>query len=57
MLTLEIASILPSHFDFSCELHEDTDFVLIVFHEEEVDLVEVVHLLQEHVQFLFAETR
>ena len=55
-LTLEIASILPSHEDFSNEIHEDPDFVLIIVHEEVVDLVEVVHLLQEHDQFLFAET-
>ena len=53
---LEIASILPSHVDFSYELHEDPDFVLIIVHEEVVDLVKVVHLLQEHDQFLFAET-
>ena len=37
--------------------HEDPDFVLITVHEEVVDLGEVVHLQQEHDQFLFAETR
>ena len=36
---------------------EDPDFVLIIFHAEVVDLVGVVHLLQEYDQFLFAETR
>ena len=30
MWTLEIASILPSHWDFSYELHEDPDFVRII---------------------------
>ena len=57
MLTLEIASILPSHQDFSYELYEDPDFVLIVVRAEVVDLVEVVHHMQECDQFLFAETR
>ena len=33
------------------------DFVLILVHEEVVDLVEVVHLLQEHDQSLVAEIR
>ena len=40
--TLEIASILPSHRDFSYELHEDPDIVPPIVHEEVVDLVEVV---------------
>ena len=59
MLTLEIASILTSDQDFSNELHEDPDFVLIVVHEEVVYFVEVVHPLQECEcdQFLFAEAR
>ena len=57
MSTLEIASILPSHQDFSFELHEDPDFVLIIVHEEAVDLVKVVRHVQECDQFLFAETR
>ena len=56
-MTLELSSILPSHKDFSYELHEDPDFVLKVVHEEEVDPVEVVHFLQEYDQSLFAETR
>ena len=43
-----IASILPSHVDFSHELHEVLDFVPIIVHEEVVDLVEVVRLLDEH---------
>ena len=50
-MTLEIASILPSH------QHEDPDFVLTIVHEEVVDLVEVVHHLQEYDQFLFAKTQ
>ena len=49
ILTVGIASILPSH--------RDPDFVLINVHEEVVDVVEVVHHLQEHDQFLFAEIR
>ena len=58
MLTLEIASILPSHEDFSYEVHEDPDLVLILVHEEVVDPVEeVVRHMQECDQFLFAETR
>ena len=48
MCSLEISSTLPSHRDFSHELHEDPDFVPIIVHEEVVDLVEVVHHLQEH---------
>ena len=40
---------------FSYELYEDPDFVLIIVHEEVVDLVEVVHHMQECE--LFAETR
>ena len=54
--TLEIASILPPQCDFSYELHEDPDFVLVIVHEEVVDLVEVVHHMQECDQFLFVET-
>ena len=38
-------------------LHEDPDFLLINVHEEVVVLVEVVHLMQEHDRFLFAETQ
>ena len=56
MSTLEIASVLSSHKDFSCELHEDPDFVLVIVHEEVVDLVKVVQHMQECDQFLFAET-
>ena len=41
----------------SCELRENPDFVLIVVLEEAVDLVEVVHHMQECDQFLFVETR
>ena len=47
MLNLEIASNLPFHRDFSHELHEVLDFVPIIVHEEVVDLVEVVRLLEE----------
>ena len=36
---------------------KDPDFILIIVHEEVVDLVEVVHHLQECDQFLFAETQ
>ena len=57
LLILELASILPSHKDILYELHEDPDFVLINVHESVVDLVEVVHHLQEHDQCLFAEIR
>ena len=57
MQTLEIASILPSHRDFSHELHEVLDFVPIIVHEEVVDLVEVVHHTHECDQFLFVENR
>ena len=55
MWTLEIASILPSHKDLKYELHEDPGFVLVIVHEEVVDLVEVVHHQQECDRFLFAE--
>ena len=56
MPNLEIASILPSHWDFSHELHEDPDFVPKIVHEEVADLVEAVRLLDEHDQFLLFET-
>ena len=52
MLTLEIASILPSHWGFSHEVHEVPDFVPIIVPEQVVDLVEVVRLLGEHDKFL-----
>ena len=55
--TLEMASILPSHWDFSHELHEDPDFVPIIVHEEVVDLVDEVRLLDEHDKFHLVETR
>ena len=45
MLTLEIASILPSHYDFSYGLHEDPDFVPVTVDEEVVDLAWIVHHL------------
>ena len=51
MLSLEIASILPSHRDFSHELHEDPDFVPIIVHEEVVDFVDVVRLLMNTINF------
>ena len=57
MLSLEIASILTSRWDFSHELHEDPNSVPIIVHEEVVDLVEVVHLLEEHDGSLLVETR
>ena len=53
MLSLEIASILPSH----CELREDPNFASITVHEEVDDLVEVVRLLDEHDKLLLFETR
>ena len=56
MQSLQIASFLPSHEDFSYELHEGPDFGPIVVHEEVVDPVEVVRLLDEHDKFLL-ETR
>ena len=56
MLSLEIASILPSHWDFSHELHEDPDVVPIIVHEDVVDLVEVVRLLERD-EFLLSATR
>ena len=56
MQTLEITSILPSHRDFSHELHEVLDFVPIIVHEV-VDLNEVVRLLQEHDQSRLVGTR
>ena len=52
MLSLEIASILPSHWGFYHELHEDPNFASITVHEEVDDLVEVVRLLDEHDKFL-----
>ena len=33
---------------FVMKLHEDPDFVPLIFHEEVVDLVENVRLLEEH---------
>ena len=57
MLSLEIASILPSHWDVSHELHVDSDFVPIIVHEEVVDLVKIVRLLEEHDKFLLFATR
>ena len=39
------------------ELHEDPNFVPIIVHEEVVDLVEVVRLLDEHDKYLLFETR
>ena len=48
MLSLEIASILPSYCNSSHELHEDLDSIPIIVHEEVVDLVDVVRLLEEH---------
>ena len=60
MLNLEIASILPFHWGFSHELHENPSFASIPFHfasipfhEECVGLVDVVRLLDEHDKFLF----
>ena len=52
MLNLGIASILPFHWGFSHELHEDPSFASITIHEEVVDLVGVVRLLDEHDKFL-----
>ena len=46
MLNLEIASILPFHWGFSHELHEDPSFASITVHEEVVDLVVEVLLLE-----------
>ena len=57
MLSLEIASILPSHRGHSHGLHESHCFVSIIVHEEVVDPVEVVHLLDEHDECLLFETR
>ena len=57
MLSLEITSILPSHWGFSHELHEDPNVVSITVHEEVVDLVEVVRLPDEHDKFFLSETR
>ena len=53
----EIASNLQSHRDFSHELHEGPDFVLIIVHAEVVDLVEVVHHMRVCDHFLFVETQ
>ena len=53
MLSLEIASILTLHSGFSHELHEDPNFASKTVHEEVVDLVDVVRLLDEHDKFLF----
>ena len=41
----------------SVDAHEDPDFVPIIVHEEVVDLVEVVRLLDEHDRVLLFETR
>ena len=57
MFNLEIASILPFHSGFSHELHEDPSFALIAVHEEVVDLVDVVRLIDEHDKFLLLATR
>ena len=57
MLSLEIASILQSHWGCSHELHEDPSFASITVHEEVDDLVEVVRLLDEHDKFLLFATR
>ena len=51
MSTLEIASILPSHEDFSYELHEVLDFVLMIVHEEVVDLVKSFVSLMSTINF------
>ena len=51
----EIASILPFHWDFSHELHEEPSFSSTV-HEEVDDLVDDV-LLLEHDEVLLAATR
>ena len=52
----EIASILPLHWEFSRELHEDPSFASINVHEEVDDLVDVVRLL-EHDAVLLSATR
>ena len=52
MLSLEIASILPFHWGFAHELHEDPNFASITLYEEVVDLVDVVRLRDEHDKFL-----
>ena len=57
MLSLEIAPILPFHWGFSHELHEDPNFASITVHEEVYDLVGVVRLLDEHGKFLLFVTR
>ena len=57
MLSLGIASILPSHRDFSHELHEDPNFASITVNEEVHDLIDVVRPLDEHDKFLLFETR
>ena len=48
MSSLEIASILPFHCGFSHELHEDPSFASITVHEEVVDLVDEVLLLERN---------
>ena len=47
-----MSNVEPSH-----ELHEDPYFVPIIVHEEIVDFVEVVRLLDEHDKFLLFETQ
>ena len=44
---IEMFAVLPSHWDFSREVHEDPDFVPMIVHEEVVDLVEVVYHMRE----------
>ena len=57
MLSLEIASILPFHDDFSYEFHEDPDFVLTVVLEVAVELAWIAHTLFKYDQFPFAENQ
>ena len=57
MLSLEIASILPFHWGFSHELHEDPSVASKTVHEEVDGFVDVVRLLDEHDKFLLFETR
>ena len=51
---LELSSFLPSHEDFWYEFHEDPDLVLIIVHEEVVDLAWIAHTLLQCDQFPFA---
>ena len=53
----DIPCCVTSHGGFSQELHEDPDFVPTMFHEEVVDLVDVVRLLDQHDKFVLFETR